>query len=560
MSCGILTEFMNFILSIVFICICIVGGKEDILSEKIEQLTEWSMKKPVIRLNSERFKHYVKTPPRNYSVIVMLTALSPQRQCAICKQAHDEFQVVAQSWRYSSAFSNKIFFAMVDFDEGSDVFQYLKLNSAPVFIHFPPKMKPKKGDYMDISRWGFSAEQLVKWINDRADIHIHVFRPPNYSGFLLVILLVTMIAGLLYIKRNSLEFLYNNLLWGVSVILVILVCTSGQIWNTIRGSPFLHRNPQTGQIATISYFISGQMWNMISGPPFLGKNKNSVGLFSGSSGYQFVAETYVDIHIDDLIAFDEANAFVNGKIKSIERKLSFIIKLNIDDQFTEHTEECGEKRTIELQIEYPLQYPLLSPDVCLRTYFPRDIHQKFHSILQEFLTIKTASNNEPYILELLMYIKDSNVFSLIIKNDISPNATEQLTTKQSRLWIYSHHIYNIEKRRHIVNWANELRLCGFSLPGKPGIIMIEGDDIDVNTFWSRLRSLQWKRLQIKEKEDIEKDDKKFDNFEELSFGDNGKGRDYHMNFGQFYQFLIEKKLENIFSTYFGVDGTVAEKN
>jgi len=198
-------------------------------------------------------------------MIVMLTALSPSRQCGICKQAHDEFQIVAQSYRYSSAFTNKVFFAMVDFDDGSDVFQYLKLNSAPVFIHFPPKMKPKKGDFMDISRQGFSAEQVAKWIHDRADVQIHIFRPPNYSGFLLIVLLVTMIGGLLYIKRNSLEFLYNPVVWGIFVILAILICTSGQIWNSIRGSPFLHRNPQTGQI----------------------------GLFSGSSGYQFIAETYV---------------------------------------------------------------------------------------------------------------------------------------------------------------------------------------------------------------------------------------------------------------------------
>jgi len=198
-------------------------------------------------------------------MIIMLTALSPQRQCGICKQAHDEYQIVAQSYRYSSAFSNKVFFGMVDFDEGADVFQYLKLNSAPVFIHFPAKMKPKKGDFMDISRSGFSSEQLAKWIHDRTDIHIHVFRPPNYSGFLLIILLVTMIGGLLYIKRNSLEFLFNPLVWGVFVILAILICISGQIWNSIRGSPFLHRNQQTGQI----------------------------GLFSGSSGYQFIAETYI---------------------------------------------------------------------------------------------------------------------------------------------------------------------------------------------------------------------------------------------------------------------------
>ncbi|CAF4439850.1 unnamed protein product, partial [Adineta steineri] len=95
---------------------------------------------------------------------------------------------------------------------------------------------------------GFSAEAQAKWIHDRADVHIHVFRPPNYSGFLLVVLLVTMIGGLLYIKRNSLEFLYNPVVWGMFIILAILICISGQIWNSIRGSPFLHRNPQTGQI------------------------------------------------------------------------------------------------------------------------------------------------------------------------------------------------------------------------------------------------------------------------------------------------------------------------
>ena len=44
------------------------------------------------------------------------------------RQAHDEFQIVAQSYRYSSAFSNKVFFAMVDFDEGSEVFQYVRIN------------------------------------------------------------------------------------------------------------------------------------------------------------------------------------------------------------------------------------------------------------------------------------------------------------------------------------------------------------------------------------------------------------------------------------------------
>ena len=34
-----------------------------------------------------------------------------------------------------------MFFAVVDFDEGGDVFQSLGLNSAPAFYHFPAKVR-----------------------------------------------------------------------------------------------------------------------------------------------------------------------------------------------------------------------------------------------------------------------------------------------------------------------------------------------------------------------------------------------------------------------------------
>ena len=58
----------------------------------------------------------------------MLTALNPSRECQICRPANDEYQIVAQSWRYSAQFNNKLFFAMVDFDEASDVFKMVRVN------------------------------------------------------------------------------------------------------------------------------------------------------------------------------------------------------------------------------------------------------------------------------------------------------------------------------------------------------------------------------------------------------------------------------------------------
>uniref|UniRef100_A0A8D0HD45 Dolichyl-diphosphooligosaccharide--protein glycosyltransferase subunit MAGT1 n=1 Tax=Sphenodon punctatus TaxID=8508 RepID=A0A8D0HD45_SPHPU len=192
--------------------------KEMVLSEKVTQLMEWTSKKAVIRMNGDKFRRLVKAPPRNYSVIVMFTALQPHRQCVVCKQADEEYQILANSWRFSSAFTNKIFFATVDFDEGSDVFQMLNMNSAPTFINFPPKGKPKRGDTYELQVRGFAAEQLARWIADRTDVNIRVIRPPNYAGPLMLGLLLAVIGGLVYLRRSNLDFLYNKTGWAFAAL------------------------------------------------------------------------------------------------------------------------------------------------------------------------------------------------------------------------------------------------------------------------------------------------------------------------------------------------------
>jgi len=157
-------------------------------------------------------------------------------------------------------------------------------------------------------------------------------------------------------------------------------------------------------------------------------------------------------------------------------------------------------------------------------------------------------------MEFLSWIQDNQDLFLITK----PKTTNEELIKKisySRLWIYSHHIYNIEKRRNIVNWAHEFHLNGFSMPGKPGIICVEGQESDVDEYWTRLRNLTWKRLQMKEKEflgDTNENNLRFNQFQELEFllNNNGKG-----DFGQFYQYLQDRQLEKMFNLYFGFDGT-----
>jgi len=286
------------------LCVANAEKKKDAggLADKVSQLVDLSTKKSVIKLNGNKFRDFVKSAPRNYSIIVMFTALSASRQCAICKQAADEYQLVANSYRYSQLFSNKLFFAMVDFDEGPDVFQSMKLNTAPVFMHFPAKGKPKKADNMDLQRVGFGAEAMAKFIAERTEVNIRVFRPPNYTGTVALLMLMSLVGGLLYLRRNNLEFLYNKTAWSLIALFFVFAMISGQMWNHIRGPPFVQKT-QSGGVAYIH----------------------------GSSQGQFVLETYFVMMIYGLIVCGMIMLTEAGESKSDigKRKILAVVGLGL---------------------------------------------------------------------------------------------------------------------------------------------------------------------------------------------------------------------------------------
>ena len=235
------------------------------LDSRVAQLLEWNTRRSIITLSSEKFNSYVRSKPRNYSIIAMMTALRPQRGCSVCQEAHKEYEILANSWRYSQQYSSKLFFVMVDVDEdGLEIFQHLQLTTAPTYFHFPMSGKRKAEDKYDITRHGYTAEPLSNWVSDRTGVKINIQRPPNLTVMLVWVPLVLLAAVLGYLKRENLHVLYEPKYWAALAMIWIFVMLSGQMWNHIRGPPLYHRNPQTGQ----------------------------VGYFSGTSQYQFVAETY----------------------------------------------------------------------------------------------------------------------------------------------------------------------------------------------------------------------------------------------------------------------------
>lgn len=135
--------------------------------------------------------------------------------------------------------------------------------------------------------------------------------------------------------------------------------------------------------------------------------------------------------------------------------------------------------------------------------------------------------------------------------------------KFCRMWLYSHHIYSKFKRKAILDYAADMNLTGFCMPGKPGIICIEGDTVNVEDFWQRIRSMTWKKIVMTHREDFKLGEKseaefqKFQGFEEKAFDPwLGKGRNYHMDRGQLFQFLDKHGCGELFKMYFGVEGTI----
>lgn len=218
----------------------ILANKND-QDERVSNLYQMTYNKGLIKMDTKKFDDYVRIRPRNYSVIAMTTALNPKRGCQVCKEAHSEFTILYNSYRTNNNKDfqdKKVFFAIIDFDDASDVFQQLKLNSAPGFFHFPPSTaKSGKEDKLDLQRSGFQAENLAKWVNDRTGVAIQVTRPPSYFGLIIIGVFGLLIFSMAYMTGFKFDWLLNKSLWSIICILLVLLMISAQMWNHIRGPP-----------------------------------------------------------------------------------------------------------------------------------------------------------------------------------------------------------------------------------------------------------------------------------------------------------------------------------
>lgn len=213
---------------------------------------------------------------------------------------------------------------------------------------------------------------------------------------------------------------------------------------------------------------------------------------------------------------------------------------------------------MEVAFNLPQSYPAIHrPNVFIRSE-QVDL-TKFNQSLRNF--IDSLEFNAPIVMEIIEWIKD-NCHNFIRNAPISRDEGEA-TSKSSlgRFWIHSHHLFSSTKRRNLVSLASHLGLNGFSMPGKPGVIVVEGDLDKCQAFWDAVRSWNWKRIVLRDSEaaeegtDTYKDFLRLEKFGEIAFAAQsrqGGGREFHMDMGMFRQYLTDKGLEHGFTVLFGL--------
>lgn len=80
------------------------------------------------------------------------------------------------------------------------------MNSAPTFMHFPAKGKPKRADTFDLQRIGFASEQLAKWIADRTDVQVMLALTCNFPINMQT--LATNVRQLVHVPQFTVVYVY----------------------------------------------------------------------------------------------------------------------------------------------------------------------------------------------------------------------------------------------------------------------------------------------------------------------------------------------------------------
>ncbi|KAK1762367.1 OST3/OST6 family protein [Phialemonium atrogriseum] len=220
-----------------------------------------SLSSTPVKLGDASYKK-LTSAPRDYSVAVLLTALEARFACHLCTEFQPEWELLSNSWtKGDKAGDSRLLFGTLDFSDGRDIFLGLGLQTAPVLLLFKPTAGPHAWPSAEPIRYDFTngpqtAEQVHQWLARHTPDRPHppVKRPINLFKWI-----VTLVAGSGIMTAAYLVWPYllpiiqSRNIWAASSLIMILLFTSGHMFNHIRKVPYVAADGRGG----ISYFAGG---------------------------------------------------------------------------------------------------------------------------------------------------------------------------------------------------------------------------------------------------------------------------------------------------------------
>ncbi|CAM0139949.1 oligosaccharyl transferase subunit ost3/OST6 [Umbelopsis sp. WA50703] len=247
-----LATFLTFICVVLALLSTQTYAKPNAKTDRLVKLTKSG--KGIVKLDSNSFIKSLETP-RDYAMVVVLTAMGDKFRCAPCKEFDPEYRLVASSYHNKNT-KEDLFFGYLDFEDGQAVFQQMNINSAPTILYYPAnsKNKPTEPKRYDASKHGFSAEPFAQFLSREIGHEVPVHRPFDYTknGIKLFLVVGALAASKLLFSHFSF-MLYNKYTWSLISLVTILTMISGHMWNHIRKPPYVI----PGKNGQINYIANG---------------------------------------------------------------------------------------------------------------------------------------------------------------------------------------------------------------------------------------------------------------------------------------------------------------
>ncbi|KAK4191095.1 hypothetical protein QBC35DRAFT_488162 [Podospora australis] len=229
--------------------------------ERFKSFRAKSLSSTPIKLSDPSYRELTSTP-RDYAAAIVLTAMDNRFGCQLCREFQPEWDLLSRSWtKGDKAGESRLIFGTLDFSDGRDIFMSLGLQTAPVLLLFPPTVGPHAAASPDPIRYDFSngpqvAEVVHSWIARHLPDRPHppIKRPINWVRWIsTTVISLGSITAMFVAWPYIIPVLQSRNVWSAISLMLILLFTSGHMYNQIRKVPYVAGDGKGG----ISYFAGG---------------------------------------------------------------------------------------------------------------------------------------------------------------------------------------------------------------------------------------------------------------------------------------------------------------